>query len=127
MRDGSSGCLKPLILVVEDDAALATMLCYNLEKQGFRVEEVPDDDDCPRSAEITGGRRSRRIATVIPPGGSITMSKLITTFGTGRGIDNYGRIERAVPLGDWIAVQTELGTRRLCRTANPATMSCAGA
>ena len=31
---------KPLVLVVEDEAALATMLRYNLEKQGFRVEEA---------------------------------------------------------------------------------------
>ncbi len=34
--------LKPLVLVVEDEAALATMLRYNLEKQGFRVEEAAD-------------------------------------------------------------------------------------
>ncbi len=31
---------KPLVLVVEDEAALATMLRYNLEKQGFRVDEA---------------------------------------------------------------------------------------
>ena len=48
MRDGLSGCLKPLILVVEDDAALATMLCYNLEKQGFRVEEALDGEEALR-------------------------------------------------------------------------------
>ncbi|MEO8713742.1 MAG: phosphate regulon transcriptional regulator PhoB [Acetobacteraceae bacterium] len=34
--------MKPLVLVVEDEAALATMLRYNLEKQGFRVEEAAD-------------------------------------------------------------------------------------
>ncbi|HEY6433020.1 MAG TPA: phosphate regulon transcriptional regulator PhoB [Acetobacteraceae bacterium] len=34
--------LKPLVLVVEDEAALATVLRYNLEKQGFRVEEAAD-------------------------------------------------------------------------------------
>src|SRR5271166_6287931 len=33
---------KPLVLVVEDDAAVATMLRYNLEKQDFRVEEAAD-------------------------------------------------------------------------------------
>ncbi|MBV9734302.1 MAG: phosphate regulon transcriptional regulator PhoB [Acidisphaera sp.] len=33
---------RPLVLVVEDEAALATMLRYNLEKQGFRVEEAAD-------------------------------------------------------------------------------------
>lgn len=30
------------VLVVEDEAALATMLRYNLEKHGFRVEEAAD-------------------------------------------------------------------------------------
>jgi two-component system phosphate regulon response regulator PhoB len=30
------------ILVVEDEAALATLLRYNLERQGFRVEEASD-------------------------------------------------------------------------------------
>jgi two-component system, OmpR family, phosphate regulon response regulator PhoB len=33
---------KPLVLVVEDEAALATLLRYNLEKQGFRVDEAVD-------------------------------------------------------------------------------------
>jgi two-component system phosphate regulon response regulator PhoB len=37
--------LKPLILVVEDEAALVTMLRYNLEKQGFRVEEASDGQE----------------------------------------------------------------------------------
>ena len=37
-----AGGAKPLVLVVEDEAALATMLRYNLEKQGFRVEEAVD-------------------------------------------------------------------------------------
>lgn len=36
---------KPLVLVVEDDAALATMLRYNLERQGFRVEEATDGQE----------------------------------------------------------------------------------
>ncbi len=36
---------KPLVLVVEDEAALATMLRYNLEKQGFRVEEAVDGQE----------------------------------------------------------------------------------
>ena len=40
MLDAVSGLSKPLVLVVEDEAALATMLRYNLEKQGFRVEEA---------------------------------------------------------------------------------------
>jgi len=40
-----SGMLKPLILVVEDEAPLVTMLRYNLEKQGFRVEEASDGQE----------------------------------------------------------------------------------
>lgn len=36
---------KPLVLVVEDEAALATMLRYNLERQGFRVEEASDGQE----------------------------------------------------------------------------------
>ncbi len=35
----------PLVLVVEDEAALATMLRYNLEKGGFRVEEAADGQE----------------------------------------------------------------------------------
>ena len=30
------------MLVVEDDTSLATMLRYNLEREGFRVEEAAD-------------------------------------------------------------------------------------
>jgi two-component system phosphate regulon response regulator PhoB len=36
---------RPLVLVVEDEAALATMLRYNLEKQGFRVDEAVDGQE----------------------------------------------------------------------------------
>ncbi len=36
---------RPTVLVVEDEAALATMLRYNLEKQGFRVEEASDGQE----------------------------------------------------------------------------------
>jgi two-component system phosphate regulon response regulator PhoB len=45
MPDGIPGMLKPTILVVEDEAPLATMLRYNLEKQGFRVEEATDGQE----------------------------------------------------------------------------------
>ena len=45
MPDGTSGLSKPLVLVVEDEAPLATMLRYNLEKQGFRVEEAGDGEE----------------------------------------------------------------------------------
>ena len=43
--EGTSSLGKPLVLVVEDDAALATMLRYNLEKRGFRVEEASDGQE----------------------------------------------------------------------------------
>jgi len=33
---------KPYILIVEDEAPLVTLLRYNLEKQGFRVEDTGD-------------------------------------------------------------------------------------
>jgi two-component system, OmpR family, phosphate regulon response regulator PhoB len=45
MPHGSSSLAKPLVLVVEDEAALVTMLRYNLEKQGFRVEEAGDGQE----------------------------------------------------------------------------------
>src|ERR1700709_2010917 len=45
MLDAISSLPKPLVLVVEDEAALATMLRYNLEKRGFRVEEAGDGEE----------------------------------------------------------------------------------
>src|SRR5690242_14447078 len=45
MLDSASSLPKPLVLVVEDEAPLATMLRYNLEKQGFRVEEAADGQE----------------------------------------------------------------------------------
>ena len=52
MADTVSGLSKPLALVVEDEAALATMLRYNLEKQGFRVDEAADGEEAlARAAE----------------------------------------------------------------------------
>src|ERR1700757_2499205 len=45
MADVVSSLPKPLVLVVEDEAALVTMLRYNLEKQGFRVEEAADGQE----------------------------------------------------------------------------------
>jgi len=45
---------KPLILVLEDDAALATMLRYNLEKEAFRVDEATDGPEAiTRISETT--------------------------------------------------------------------------
>ena len=45
VTEATSSLAKPLVLVVEDEAALATMLRYNLEKQGFRVEEAADGQE----------------------------------------------------------------------------------
>ncbi len=45
LSEAMSSLAKPLVLVVEDEAALATMLRYNLEKQGFRVEEAADGQE----------------------------------------------------------------------------------
>jgi two-component system phosphate regulon response regulator PhoB len=36
---------RPLILVVEDEASLVTLLRYNLEKEGFRVAEAGDGEE----------------------------------------------------------------------------------
>jgi two-component system, OmpR family, phosphate regulon response regulator PhoB len=36
---------RPVILVVEDEVPLMTLLRYNLEKQGFRVEEAGDGQE----------------------------------------------------------------------------------
>ncbi len=45
MADGNGMLAKPTILVVEDEAPLLTLLRYNLEKQGFRVEEAADGQE----------------------------------------------------------------------------------
>ena len=45
MPDSSGSFAKPVILVVEDEAPLLTLLRYNLEKQGFRVEEATDGQE----------------------------------------------------------------------------------
>ena len=45
MQDAPPNLSKPLVLVVEDEAALATLLRYNLEKQGFRVDEAGDGQE----------------------------------------------------------------------------------
>jgi len=39
------GVAGPRVLVVEDEAPLATLLRYNLEKQGFRVDEAADGQE----------------------------------------------------------------------------------
>jgi two-component system phosphate regulon response regulator PhoB len=45
MAETHSSLAKPTILVVEDEAPLMTLLRYNLEKQGFRVEEAADGQE----------------------------------------------------------------------------------
>ena len=37
--------MKPYVLVVEDEEALATLLDYNLDKEGFRVERAGDGEE----------------------------------------------------------------------------------
>jgi two-component system phosphate regulon response regulator PhoB len=37
--------MKPRVLIVEDEAALVTMLRYNLEKEGFEVSEAGDGEE----------------------------------------------------------------------------------
>ncbi|MCQ4162438.1 phosphate regulon transcriptional regulator PhoB [Roseomonas sp. GC11] len=45
MAEPHSGMARPTILVVEDEAPLLTLLRYNLEKQGFRVDEAADGQE----------------------------------------------------------------------------------
>ena len=44
MADVTSAA-RPTVLVVEDEAPLMTLLRYNLEKQGFRVDEASDGQE----------------------------------------------------------------------------------
>jgi len=48
-RSGSgtsmNSALKPLVLVVEDEADIVTLLKYNLEKEGFRVNAATDGEE----------------------------------------------------------------------------------
>ena len=45
MPDTMPGGARPTILVVEDEVPLLTLLRYNLERQGFRVEEASDGQE----------------------------------------------------------------------------------
>ncbi len=42
--------MKPLVLIVEDEAALLTLLRYNLEKEGFRICEATDGEEALAAA-----------------------------------------------------------------------------
>lgn len=46
-----SSANKPLVLVVEDEPALSTLLRYNLEKEGFRVQEAHDGEEALLQAQ----------------------------------------------------------------------------
>ena len=37
--------MKPLVLIVEDEAPLVTMLRYNLEREGFAVDAAGDGEE----------------------------------------------------------------------------------
>jgi two-component system, OmpR family, phosphate regulon response regulator PhoB len=37
--------MKPRVLIVEDEAPLVTMLRYNLEREGFAVDEATDGEE----------------------------------------------------------------------------------
>ena len=45
--------MKPQVLVVEDEDALATLLQYNLEKEGYQVSVAGDGEDALMQAEET--------------------------------------------------------------------------
>lgn len=45
MQETALGTTRPLVLIVEDEAAMVTLLRYNLEKQGFRVAEAGDGEE----------------------------------------------------------------------------------
>ena len=45
MAENYSDLAKPMVLIVEDEAPLLTLLRYNLEKQGFRVDEATDGQE----------------------------------------------------------------------------------
>ncbi|HWL83595.1 MAG TPA: phosphate regulon transcriptional regulator PhoB [Roseomonas sp.] len=45
MAEPNTGLSRPTILVVEDEAPLLTLLRYNLEKQGFQVDEAADGQE----------------------------------------------------------------------------------
>src|SRR5260370_24223421 len=37
--------MKPLVVIVEDEAPIVTMLRYNLEREGFAVDEAADGEE----------------------------------------------------------------------------------
>lgn len=47
-----SKALKPRVLIVEDDKAIATVMCYNLRKEGYEVTLVTDGEDGVETAKL---------------------------------------------------------------------------
>lgn len=45
MSVASTGGMKPCVLIVEDERDLATLLKYNLEKEGYRAHQAFDGDE----------------------------------------------------------------------------------
>ncbi len=45
--------MKPTVMIVEDEASLATMLRYNLEKEGYNVTEAADGEEAVTVADET--------------------------------------------------------------------------
>jgi two-component system phosphate regulon response regulator PhoB len=52
MAENYSSLAKPTVLIVEDEAPLLTLLRYNLEKQGFRVDEAADGQEALHAARL---------------------------------------------------------------------------
>ena len=48
--------MRPLVLVVEDEPALVTLLRYNLEREGFAVSEAHDGEEALLRARAFSGR-----------------------------------------------------------------------
>ena len=51
MGEDMSVAKKPLVLVVEDEMPLTTLLRYNLEKEGYRVSEARDGEEAMMMAD----------------------------------------------------------------------------
>jgi two-component system, OmpR family, phosphate regulon response regulator PhoB len=51
MGEDMSVAKKPLVLVVEDEVPLTTLLRYNLEKEGYRVSEARDGEEAMMMAD----------------------------------------------------------------------------
>ena len=45
MMPANATAMQPLVLIIEDEAPVVTLLRYNLEKDGYRVIEAPDGDE----------------------------------------------------------------------------------